>query len=298
LHDLPLWQRRFRQVLYVLLRALGVRSVRVRVRGRPLWIDLRDKTLGRYFWVFRTYEPFEADLLERAAESGMTAVDLGANVGYLTVLLGHRVGPAGRVLSFEPDPTNFALLRRSVEANGLANVTCEQAAVMEKSTRAALYLSEVNFGDHRVFDGKDDERFNAGAARNRVEIRAVSLDDYLSAKGLTPALIKMDIQGAEVAALAGMRRTLASPDLVLFCEFWPYGLRRFGAEPRRFLDSLTEAGLTLYEIDEESRCILPVRLEELAGRYPEHGLTNLVCCHPGREKRLLETLGLPVGRTT
>jgi FkbM family methyltransferase len=291
----PLWRRRLRQILYVLLRAVGVRSVRIRVRGRPLWIDLRDKTLGRYFWVFRTYEPFEADLLERATQSGMTVVDLGANVGYLTVLLGHRVGPTGRVVSFEPDPTNFALLRRSVEANGLANVTCEQAAVMEKSAQASLYLSEVNFGDHRVFEGKDDERFNAGAARNKVQIRAVSLDEYLGKAGLTPGLIKMDIQGAEVAALSGMRRTLANPDLILFCEYWPHGLRRFGTEPRRFMDALIEAGLDLYEIDEESRSLLQVDFEELAERYPEHGLANLVCCHPDRAKRLLETLGLPVG---
>src|SRR6185503_15565867 len=113
---LPLWHRRLRQSAYLLLRAVGIRSVKVRVRGRPLWIDLRDTTLGRYFWVFRTYEPFEAELIERAAQTGMTAVDIGVNVGYLTVLLGHRVGAAGNVIAFEPDPTNFALLERSVEA--------------------------------------------------------------------------------------------------------------------------------------------------------------------------------------
>ncbi len=257
---LPLWRRRLRQVLYVILRAFGMRSVRVHVRGRPLCIDLRDRTLGRYFWVFRTYEPFEADLIERAAQSGMAAVDIGANVGYLTVLLGNRVGPTGRVIAFEPDPTNFALLRRSVEANLLANVTCEQAAVMGSSTKVSLYLSGVNFGDHRVFDAGDDERFNDGMPRSKVDIRAVSLDDYLSAAGLTPDLIKMDIQGAEVAALSGMRRTLAHPDLVLFCEFWPYGLRRYGTEPRQFLDALIEAGLEIHEIDEESQSIVPVRL--------------------------------------
>jgi methyltransferase FkbM-like protein len=128
-----------------------------------------------------------------------------------------------------------------------------------------------------------------------VDVRAVNLDEYLGEAGLTPGLIKMDIQGAEVAALSGMRRTLANPDLVLFCEFWPYGLRRFGSEPRQFLNALTEAGLEVYEIDEESRSIFPVRLEELAGRYPDLGLTNLICCHPGRAKRLLETLGPPVG---
>jgi FkbM family methyltransferase len=289
---LPLWHRRLRQIAYLLLRAAGIRSVKVRVRGRPLWIDLRDTTLGRYFWVFRTYEPFEAELIERAAQAGMTAVDIGANVGYLTVLLGHRVGAAGKVIAFEPDPTNFALLRRSVEANLLANVTCEQAAVMGSTSTASLYLSGVNFGDHRVFDAKDDEQFNAGAPRAKVEVRAVSLDDYLSGNG-APGLIKMDIQGAEVAALPGMRRALSHPDVVLFCEFWPYGLRRSGAEPRQFLDSLVGMGLELFEIDEASRSILTVDVQELSKRYPDLGLTNLVGCHPARKKTLFESLGVP-----
>ena len=294
---LPLWHRRLRQIAYLLLRAVGIRSVKVRVRGRPLWIDLRDTTLGRYFWVFRTYEPFEAELIERAAQTGMTAVDIGANVGYLTVLLGHRVGAAGNVIAFEPDPTNFALLERSVEANLLTNVTCEQAAVMGSTSTASLYLSGVNFGDHRVFDAKDDEQFNAGAPRARVEVRAVSLDDYLGRDGIAnPGLIKMDIQGAEVAALPGMQRALSHPDVVLFCEFWPYGLRRSGADPRQFLNSLTGLGLELFEIDEASQSILAVDPKELSERYPDLGMTNLVGCHPVRKKTLFESLGVPVGR--
>jgi len=287
---LPLWRRRLRQILFILLRASGIRFVKARVRGRPLWIDLRDTTLGRYFWVFRNHEPFEASLIERVARPGMTVVDIGANVGYFTVLLGDRVGVTGRIIAFEPDPTNFSLLGRSIEANLLENVTCEQAAVMGSSGTASLYLSNVNFGDHRVFNAQDDERFNAGAARARVEVGAVSLDDYLSRGGITPDIIKMDIQGAEMAALPGMVRTLSDPDVVLFCEFWPYGLRRSGAEPRQFLVSLVEMGLELHEIDEETQSILPVDIEELSGRYPDLGLANLVCCHPARTVGLLETL--------
>src|SRR5262245_50644826 len=130
-----------RQVAYEALRLAGVRSIRTKVRGRPLWIPVQDRTLGRYFSVLRTYGPFEADLLERAARPGSCAIDLGANVASLTVLLAHKVGSQGRVVSFAPEPFNYCLLQRNVETTGLSNVICEQAAVTEREGPVSLYLS-------------------------------------------------------------------------------------------------------------------------------------------------------------
>jgi FkbM family methyltransferase len=257
-------------------------------------VDLRDRTLGRYLFVFRAYEPFQTTLLERAARPGAVAVDVGANIGVHTVLLGRRVGPGGRVIAFEPDPTSASLLRRSLAANRLGNVTCEEAAVMGRPGTVALHLSRTNFGDHRVFDGGDDARFNEGRARERISVRAVALDDYLDEAGIRPALLKMDIQGAEMAALPGMMRTLSDPGVVLFCEYWPYGLRLAGASPRGFLEALGRTGLTLFEMREEDRTVRPVDLDELAGRYPDVGLTNLIAVHPEGIRPLERALGVPL----
>jgi len=250
-------------------------------------VDLHDRTLGRYFFVFQDYEPFEATLLERAAGPGATVVDIGANVGFYTVLLASRVGPGGRVIAIEPDPTNASLLRRSAAANDLGNVTLLEAAVLDRAGTIDLYRSRTNFGDHRVFDGAED-----GTAREKVTVPAVVLDEYLERERVRPTLVKMDIQGAEVTAFPGMARTLSDPRVVLFCEFWPYGLRLAGSTAGAFLDSLHRAGLTLFEIREEDRTIVPVDRDELANRYPDTGLSNLIGVHPEGIASLERSLGV------
>ena len=266
----------------------GVRFARVPVRGRTLWVDLHDRTLGRYFFVFQDYEPFEATLLERAAGPGATVVDIGANVGFYTVLLASRVGPGGRVIAIEPDPTNASLLRRSAAANDLGNVTFLEAAVLDRAGTIDLYRSKTNFGDHRVFDGAESD----GAGREKVTVPAVVLDEYLERERVQPTLVKMDIQGAEVTAFPGMIRTLSDPRVVLFCEFWPQGLRLAGSNAGAFLDSLHRAGLTLFEIREEDRTVVPVDRDELENRYPDTGLSNLIGVHPEGIASLERTLGV------
>src|SRR5262249_36182110 len=147
------------------------------------------------------YEPFETGLLQNQLRPGDVVVDVGANIGYYTLLFARCVGPRGRVFAFEPDQTNFDLLRRNVERNGYTNVTLVRKAVAAQSGKLRLYLCEDNKGDHRTYDSHD--------GRPSLEIDAVSLDDYFAGERGSIALIKMDIQGAEEGALRGMRRLLA-----------------------------------------------------------------------------------------
>jgi FkbM family methyltransferase len=248
----------------------------VRIGDHKLWVDLKDATLGRHLFVHREYEPFESALIERAAKRGMNVVDIGANVGHYTITLARRIGPSGRVIAFEPDPRNMSLLRRSLRSNGLANVVCEQVAILDRARTATLYLSTMNYGDHRVFDSRDDDRLNMGVSRARIDVPGVALDDYLEERGIRVNLVKLDIQGAELIALPGMKRTLADPEVILFFEFWPHGLRQAGSNPRDLLDRLLDLGRLLFEIDETAGRILPVDVEELSKRYPDFGLANLI----------------------
>ncbi|MBM3157904.1 MAG: FkbM family methyltransferase [Chloroflexi bacterium] len=268
-----------RQGYYYLLRRVGVRFVQVRVREMRMWVDLCDEVLGYYLFIHQEYEPFETSLVERITQTGMMAVDIGANIGYYTMILSSRVGPKGRVIAFEPDPTNMYLLRRNVRCNDLLNVICEQAAVLGFDGKTTLYLSNSNFGDHRVFDAQDEDRFNKGVPRKSLEARAISLDNYLQSIGHQANIIKMDIQGAEMLALPGMMQALSNPNITFFCEFWPYGLRKANSNPKQYLLSLRELGLDLFEIVESDQRIVPVDIDELSERFPDLGLTNLVCFH-------------------
>lgn len=271
----------YREKLYDLYRLCGIRYVPVTMRGNRIWLDLSDRTLARHFFIHRDYEPFEVFLLERAARKGMTALDIGACIGFHTLIISRCVGESGRVIAFEPAPGNYSVLMRNIRANGFENVSPLNAAVMDYRGSIDLYLSKTNFGDHRVYDAGDEVRFEEGIPRERVQVPAVRVDDVLEELRLTADVIKIDVQGAEMAAFRGMRHALSHPEVILFCEFWPYGLRKFGASPKEMLDFLASLRLEICEICEEEGCIRHIDKDELIRRFPDLGFTNLMCFHRG-----------------
>src|SRR5262249_8695322 len=224
------------------------------------------------------YEPFESELLLGQLKPGSVVIDLGANIGYYTLLFARHVGPQGKVFAFEPDPANFALLKQTVEAHGYHNVVLIQKAASDRAGVARLHQSATNKGDHRLYDSSD--------GRPTVEVETISLDDFLADFAGTIDLIKMDIQGAEGLALEGMRQLLArQPDVTIATEFWPLGLRRSGSSAERFLTLLEESGFRFFGINERDRAALPVSAEVL--RYIPEGeevFTNILCLGRGEPK--------------
>jgi FkbM family methyltransferase len=217
-------------------------------------LDLRDRTIARALYIFRQYEPSGTRLLGRILCPGMTVVDIGANTGYYTILAATIVGASGRVLAFEPSPENAEILKRNIGLNGLGNVVVEESAVTASAGEATLYLCSINAGDHRIYNGKDDDFYNAGRRRSTLHVKAVSLDGYLDPRGARVDLIKMDVQGAEYVALQGMKRTLAENEaVILMTEYWPHGLERSGARPEDFLSELVQLGFRIFRGAPEGR---------------------------------------------
>lgn len=227
--------------------ALLGHSARFEVLGRPMLMDMRDQTVTRVLYVFGEYEPFETALLARLLKPGFTFVDIGANTGYYTLMSAMRIGDNGKVIAFEPSPLNVATLQRNVLLNDLGNVVVEDKALSSGEDEIALYLSSINAGDHRIYDGHDDEFYNAGRARSSIRIRAVTLDGYLGDQGVGVDVIKMDVQGAEFAVLNGMIGTLSSNEnVILMAEYWPHGLERCSGSPMDFLTTLDRLGFRIF----------------------------------------------------
>lgn len=218
------------------------------------------------------FEPWETELVRGEIRPGDVVLDVGANIGYYTLLFAKLVGPTGRVHAFEPDPTNFAVLSHNVALNGYTNVTLHQKAVAERAGAGHLHLCADNAGDHRIYDSHDD--------RPSVPVELTSLDDVFADPAVRFDFVKFDIQGAEWGAIRGMRGVLARhPRLRMITEFWPFGLKRCGTDPLAYLALLEELGFTLYDIDEAVRSVVPFRPAELLARHPADGIshTNLLC---------------------
>jgi FkbM family methyltransferase len=218
------------------------------------------------------FEPFESEWVAQEVRPGDVVLDIGANIGYFTLLFARLVGPHGRVFAFEPDPANFELLRRNVAANGYRNVELVPSAVSDRTGPARLFRCADNAGDHRAYDSAD--------GRHAVAIEAVELDRYLDRPGLRIDFVKMDIQGSEWRALRGMHGLLRRhPRLKMILEFWPVGLRRCGSSAAALLDLLAEEGFSLYEMVEADRRVERVDAARLLAAYsPEtEEFANLLC---------------------
>jgi FkbM family methyltransferase len=244
----PLWRLRTFGWKTAVLKArvsLGRPIVRARLPAGELFVDLRDIGVGQPLYYGGKFEPSETQFISRHLRSGMTMIDVGANLGYHTAHAARLVGPGGRVLAIEPDPYNFALLKRNIAWNKLDQVTPLNVALGAKGGAANLYCSRENLGDHRLFSGPGD-------GRKSVQVPVVRLDDLCEEHGLAGVdLVKMDVQGYEPYVLQGMQQTLAAnPRLVVVAEFWPLGMEAAGSSVEEFFAAFEPHGFAAHLLEE------------------------------------------------
>lgn len=232
----------------------------------PMLLDPKDKVVTRHILDDRIWEPTETHWFVRSIREGDIVVDVGANVGYYTLIAGRLVGAGGRVYAFEPEPEAFSFLERNVRLNGLENVVLEQKAVSNEAGSLRLYIAERNRGDHRIFQVD-------GEHRPYVEVESVVLDDYFGERAGDVDVVKIDTQGAEMVILQGMDRILTeSEDLVLAVEYWPKGLHDFGVDPLAMLDLLESHDLRFFDLN--MPLSLPLRAVDRAALQQTYRIRN------------------------
>lgn len=202
-------------------------------------------------YAFGTYEPEVVQAAQRVVDPGCVAVDIGANIGYFTLLLAKLVGPEGRVIAFEPLPENFHVLQENVALNAYRNVTLEPRAVMEKPGTVRLYREREH-----LLTGTASTVHGQGSG---LEVPATSLDVYLRATGKRADFVKIDVEGAEGAVLTGMRRVLAEDRPIVLVE-----LHDDPSEDHPALATLRTSGYHIQYLDRSSKLPLAHVLAEPA----------------------------------
>jgi FkbM family methyltransferase len=206
--------------------------------GHNIYLDPMDSLNLSLYGV---HEPSEISLFEKLLRVGDVVVDVGANIGYFSLIFAQLIGTEGKVYAFEPSPVNYSLLKKNITANQYSNIVPVHSALSDGTCKTLrLYLCETNCGDHRVFDSHDNRAF--------VEIAATSLDDYFC-RGEHVDFIKIDVQGAEMQVLQGMRNLLQrNPDIRVLLEYWPRGLSLAGTEPKDLITYFESLGFEKYEL--------------------------------------------------
>lgn len=189
-------------------------------RGYPLSGALAGcRMRGKFFEAYLegNYEPEVCQTIIQIVQQGWVCVDLGAHVGYFTLLLAKLVGEHGRVIAFEAHPENARQLRANVRINGYkVRVQVENKAVLD---RECHYVNLFHGRMHSSFEWNivgNDVRGNPTQAE--LEVPATSVDAYFP-PGSRVDFVKMDIEGAEAKALRGMRRLLQECKPLMLVEF-------------------------------------------------------------------------------
>lgn len=190
-----------------------------------------------------SYEPEIAAVCRAHLDPARDAVDVGANVGFFSVLMAREL-PGRRVLAVEPTP---AALQR-LHANLVRNDVADQVDVVEGAVSAT-----AGHFDLSVVDGREEyaslgplvHAYIAGEPHRTVRVTTTPLDDLVEARGLAPGFVKIDVEGAEALVLQGAARTLRQHQPVILVELNDPLLRQQGSSSRAVLALLEEAGYDL-----------------------------------------------------
>ena len=181
------------------------------LHGYHLNLDMQTE---KDYWL-GTYEVNLQTMIRTLCRKNMVVYDIGANIGYISLLFAKQTGKSGQVFAFEPLPENCSRLEKNIALNNLENsITLIQAAVIDKSGSTTFMVHKSGaMGKAVGSKGRDEEYLM------QIIVPAVSLDDFVfTQNNPPPKLIKMDIEGGEVLAIKGMQRTLKEVKPVILVE--------------------------------------------------------------------------------
>lgn len=184
------------------------------------------------------------------ARPDMTVLDIGGNIGLYSLVAASRC-PAGRVVAFEPEARNAAILTAMAKANGFAHLAVVNAGAGAVSGEATLFLDPDNKGKHSLV--RDGER------QQVTRIPLVTVDDTAAAQGLTRIdAVKIDVEGWEDQVFRGMAGVLARDHPAILFEFAPVRIRLAGDDPETLLIRLVDLGYSLAALDEADGAPEPI----------------------------------------
>ncbi|MEU6959244.1 FkbM family methyltransferase [Streptomyces chrestomyceticus] len=218
---------------------------RARTRFGATFVTDTQDLIQRYIYLFGVWEPHLTRWLERRLRPGDVFVDVGANIGYYSLLASRLVGEKGAVVALEASPDFHRVLRKQVAINGCGNVRAVNAAISDREEMLTFILaSSHNMGANSIVP-------YAGEAESTFEVAAQPLSDVLSTDELARArVIKIDVEGAEGSVVRGLVPLLDQlrSDAELAIEVTPQRMLELGESAEELLGALRAHGFHMYRL--------------------------------------------------
>jgi len=212
-------------LLYLQLRSKNGLILR-EIQGSKMYLDISDPGISRELLFKGVHEELATRILRQEIKSGMTIVEIGANLGYYVLLEARIVGEEGKIYAFEPVPRNFNILTKNIEVNGYKNVKAYCKAVSSKSGTSKIALTDAsNWGSMLDVKAAIVSQYMKQKmhklAREVINVDTVSLYEFLDKERVNQInLIRMDIEGYEIEVIKSMLNILKNmpPPIKLFFE--------------------------------------------------------------------------------
>ena len=196
--------------------------------GIKMKLDISEY-IQAHLYNYGSYELPTMNFIQMNMTEGMNVLDIGGNVGLMTLTFANFAGKSGKVFTFEPEPRNFAKLTENIKLNNFTNTTINQVAVSSKEEKLKLYLSNNNnSGVHSLI-------YNDDLKKEFVEVDTVTIDKFLERNHISKLdMVKIDVEGSELDVLEGIENTLLKFKPVLIMEVVSQYLKSRGSSSVEF----------------------------------------------------------------
>jgi FkbM family methyltransferase len=235
--------------------------------GLRLYLDTRDIVLTPILALKGDWEPEVTHALRTVLRPGMTFIDVGANIGYFTLIAAQILHGNGQIHAFEADPEMHQLLVDNVNLNWFFDgVHMRQQAVFSEETQLRFYKRLKYQANSSIAQLSDEELSAINDASQSFDVEATRLDHYAEKHAVTRVdVVKIDVEGAEPRIFQGMKRIIEdNPQLQIICEWSPSQLYQAGSSPTEFLGILRDYGLYMRTVEAPDLLLEPERLLEMS----------------------------------
>lgn len=242
-------------------------NISKKINGHELFFDF-DATLIENFYLGE-YEKNTVDHMNKLIKKNMNVINIGANIGYMTLIIARLVGEHGKVFAFEPHPKSVEFLNTNISENGYHNVEVIQKAVSNKT------------GDTTLFNNISSAWHSLGTKTGpgnwkRIPVQTITIDDFLKDKNTKIDFIVIDAEGSEKHIIDGMEKTLEqNPKIEIITEYNPVTLEFVDSSGTEFLDAIERMGFSIYLINDKNNKVELTTKDRILTEFPRNAFTNL-----------------------
>lgn len=236
--------------------------------------------------VYGIYGELDTIMVEKLVKNEDVVIDVGAAIGYYTLILARAVGNKGTVIAFEPKEGRFEILKNNIKLNGYDNVIVENKAIMLDGQEKKFFVHDDNTAGYRFITNRSDDNLTKKFSKP-VDVLTTDLDAYLTDLGIIDKIsfMKIDVDGPELLVLQSGRQLLKNQNLNILLEWDQDAAKWSNCSPESIIDILLENGFEIYYPDYIKKKYFHITKERLLNIDPLDDVINILCV---KDKSILE----------